>query len=453
VIAGMPLLLLTLAACSGGETEAPVEAPIAAVAVPPDVLSATWQVRMAAAAARAPFEGRPAWVAYFDGKRGEALAAFASENDAAALARAHAEYAAMYRQAALLAANAILQVYSADLQPSDPAEAEYLRGVSGVLLARPEEAAHLGRSGSSTVPGLAARDKAWKAWFDAPPAPVPDAVLDLRGKTLAELMSGPPGSLPGGDVEPQSAPLVGEEGEVKIGDPGVLFALSRAHEAWARAADPTAEATIDAYLNPFRLPVETRVSPTAATAADPWLFMSAYTSAADMQFAALASAGDLAGAEALAAQSAYASIAKACTREKVDADCVIEQAGVFGSAIEDAMAVVNGGQADGFHRPFSAFARAGVLRAADLYARARGEDETSGILRINAQDRNVDRARDPVFTLFLAAWDAGNRNTPRATELVHQSIDLLPGLVEARAPLDALHIRLARNSAPGVPMH
>jgi hypothetical protein len=448
----MPLLLLALAACSGEEAESPV-LPAASLAVGPELVKGTWQVRMAVAATRAPFEGRSSWVAYFEGDRGTALAAFASESDGPGLARAHTEYSAMYRQAALLAANATLQVYSADLQPSDPAETAYLRGVSGLLTAKPEEAAYLGRSSASTVPGLAARDKAWKAHLDAATPGIPDALLQAAGASVDELSAGAPGTLPGSQVEPASAPLVGEPGEVRIGDPTVLLTLARVHERWARAADPASEAAIDTYLAPFRLPVEPRSQPTAAAVADPWLFMSAYTSAADMQFTALAAAGDLAGAEALAATSAFGAIAKACTTDKVDPDCVIEQAGLLGSAIEDGMAAANGGQVDAFHRPFSNFARAGVLRAADLWARARGESEASGILRINAQDRNTDRARDPVFTMFLAAWDAGNRNTPRATELVHQTISMLPGLVEARAPLDALHIRLARNSAPGVPMH
>lgn len=448
----MPFFVLALAACTGDEVEAPA-AVAAPAAVSNELVAGTWQVRMAVATARAPFEGRPSWVSYFDGDRGAALAAFVGEGDAPALARAHAEYSAMYRQAALLASNATLQVYSADLQPSDPAETEYLRGVSGVLTAKPEEAARLGRSGASKVPGLAARDAAWKAWLDAPASPLPDSLLLVGATPVEELAKGAPGTLPGAEVQPEAAPLVGEPGEVKIGDPSVLYALARVHERWARAADPASEAAVDTFLAPFRLPMEPRSLPPAATIPDAWLFMSAYTSAADMQFTALAAAGDLAGAEALAGSSAFAAIAKACTTDKVDADCVIEQAGLLGSAIEDAMALANAGQADAFHRPFSNFARAGALRSADLWARARGEDEVSGILRINAQDRNTDRARDPVFTMFLAAWDAGNRNTPRATELVHQSLSLLPGLVEARAPLDALHIRLARNSAPGVPMH
>lgn len=445
--AGMSFLFFMISACTGDDPTLGNPAAAKSSSLSADVVSATWQVRMAKSEARAPFEGRASWVAWFERRRYEALPAFASEQDNAGLARGHAEYAAIYRQAALLASNAILQVYGADLQVSDPAETSYLLGVSGVLTGNAEQAAKLGLSGGSSVKEFARRDAAWKAWFDEKKDPMPDSPAGLA--TVPE-----GGELPGETLVPTPLPLVGEPGEVAAGDPGDLFALSRWHEARARAADPAASETVDQYLNPFRLPFEARTPAPAAVATDVWLFMSAYTSAADMQFSALVSQGDLAAAEGLAGTSAYASIAKGCSVSgKVDIDCVIDEAAHLGSAIEDAMAASNGGQADGFHRPFADFARAGALRALDLFARARGEDETSGILRINAYDRNVDHASDPVFILFLAAWDAGNRNTTRATELVHQSLRLAPGLVVARAPLDALHIRLSRNAAPGVPMH
>jgi hypothetical protein len=132
---------------------------------------------------------------------------------------------------------------------------------------------------------------------------------------------------------------------------------------------------------------------------------------------------------------------------------MVDAAATVGSAIEEAMATANGGQVDSFHRPFADYARAGVLRAADRVAKARNQGDNSGRLRINAFDRSIGNATDPVFSMFLAAWDAGNRNTPRASEIVHQLLPSAPGLHVARAPLDALHIRLSRSAAPGVPMH
>ncbi len=442
----MFLIVQFLSACTGDEG-AVVTAPIVAASVSPEIVAATWQVRVAKPEPRAPFEGRQSWVAWYETRRPDALAAFASESDPLGLARAHTEYAAIYRQSALLAANAILQVYGADIQPSDPAETAYLLGVSGVLLKRPEYAERLGQSGTSAVLEVVRRDGLWKAWAAAPVGfpDEPAGTASVQGRA---------GELPVGGFAPMDLALVGEPGVVSAGDPGDLYALARWHEARAREADPASAAVIDRFLNPFRLPVEARVPDSEAVASDTWLFMSAYTSDADMLFSSLVAQGNLPGAEALAGKSAYAAIATGCTATgKVDVDCVIEQAARLGTAIEAAMAIQNGGAADGFHRPFSNYARAGALRAVDLYARARGEDEASGILRINAYDRNIDNAIDPVFILFLAAWDAGNRNTTRATELVHQNLRQVPGLELARAPLDALHVRLSRNAAPGVPTH
>lgn len=423
-------------------------APPPTSAVPAALVASTWQVRMAKTEARAPFEGRSSWVSYFGNRRDEALRAFKSENDNAGLARVHAEYAAMYRQAALLAANATMQVYGADRQPSDPAEADYLLGVSGLFTGQAEAAAKIGSSSKSKVNDVAARDAAWSAYVAAPDPSAADKAAGV------EKVVGALAELPGADRVTIDLPLQGEPGTVAAGDPSELWALSRWHEARAREADAAAGDTIDQFLDPFRLPFEAPPERSTAPAGDTWLFMSPWCSAADLQYVANAAAGrDTTGA--MAATSIYASVAQGCTREggKLDVDCVVDEAAHVGSAIEDAMAAANAGQADGFHRPFADYARAGVLRALDLVARTRGDSDASGRLRINALDRSLGAAADPLFYLFVAAWDAGNRNTPRAAEIVHQNLSMLPGLHVARAPLDALHIRLSRNAVPGVPMH
>ncbi len=444
------LLLAYNVGCSGDEATlgSGDATPEVVSGVPTALVASTWQVRMAKAEARAPFEGRPSWVSYFGNRRDEALSAFKSENDNAALARAHAEYAAMYRQAALLAANATIQVYGADRQPSDPAEADYLLGVSGVLTDSAEHAAKLGASGKSKAGDVAQRDAAWAAYAASPGTSVADQASG------ADKVVGVLADLPGADRTTIDLPLQGEPGTVAAGDPGELWALSRWHEARAREADPSAGEIIDQFLDPFRLPFEAPPERSTAAATDTWLFMSPWGSAADLQYVAnVASGRDTTGT--MAATSLYASVAQGCTREgnKLDVDCVVDEAAHVGSVIEDAMAAANGGQPDGFHRPFADYARAGVLRALDLVARARGDSDASGRLRINALDRSLGAAADPLFYLFVAAWDAGNRNTPRASEIVHQNLSMLPGLHVARAPLDALHIRLSRNAVPGVPMH
>lgn len=398
---------------------------------------------------RGPFEGRAAWVSYFSGRRDEALRGFVAESDPPALARLHTEYAALYRQAALLAANATVQVYVADRQPSDPAETDFLVGVSGVFLAQPESAAKLGSSSSSTVAAVKAKDALWAAWAASrTEGAVPDEPAGLAA------INGAAGELPGGDYPLLKLPLVGEPGAVESGDPGELWALSRWHEAKAIEADPAAVETIAQVLDLFRLPFEAKVERTAASASDAWLFMSPYTSAADLHYLAnLAQGRDT--TTTMATQSVYAAAVAGCTTPEgaTNVDCLVDEAAIVGKSIEVAMASNNGGQVDGFHRSFADFARAGVLRAGEMAARSRGEAEASGRLRINAFDRSIGSAADPVFYLSLAAWDAGNRNTPRAAELVHQLLPSAPGLHVARAPLDALHIRLSRNAVPGVPMH
>jgi hypothetical protein len=111
-----------------------------------------------------------------------------------------------------------------------------------------------------------------------------------------------------------------------------------------------------------------------------------------------------------------------------------------------------GGGVQAFHRPFAEIARVAVLRAGMLVADGAGQYRDAGILRINALERSNGPAGDPVFLLSVAAWDAGNRNPLRAQELIHALAKAHPALEAARIPLDALHIRLSRNTASGGPV-
>jgi hypothetical protein len=111
------------------------------------------------------------------------------------------------------------------------------------------------------------------------------------------------------------------------------------------------------------------------------------------------------------------------------------------------------GKEEGFHRPFADIARVAVLRAGMLVADAAGQYRDAGILRINALERSTGPTGDPVFLMAVAAWDAGNRNPQRAQDLIHSLTGRFPGVDAARYPLDAMHIRLARNAGPATPVH
>jgi len=437
------LLLGLLGGCTSAPTT-PVETG-SSLAVPAALVSATWQVRMAVAENRAPFEGRDAWIQYFQGHRGSALQGFASDGDKPALARLHGEYAAMYRQATLAAAWSFVQTYGTDAQETDPKEMTTLVGISGVLLKTPEWSAKLG---STPGTAISAADTEWKTWLEQGahwPPPLTGAP-NLPGKAET-------GKLPDAGALPHwTFKHQGEEGSIETADLRTLLALSLYHEEAAKLADPASAAIVDALLNPWRLPVETPVS-TSTALSDPFLFMSVYTSSGDALFMADLASEGASAIEKHQSDSAAAVIVKTCRKDAViDVDCVLDQATALTRAIVDGMKQA-AGKEDSFYRPFSEYARIGILRAGDRAAAVIGDRDDMGRLRVNALDRSIDAARDPLFLLSVSAWDAGNRNSLRCADLLHALIPDIPGLEAVRLPVDALQIRVGRNAAPSHPMH
>lgn len=464
------MILTLLFACSGEPKDAKAPAVAAPVgAVSESLIGQTWQVRLASDAARAGFEGRASWTAYFQGHRKDALAAMASENDPVGLARMHAEFAAMYDEAALLAAQSVVQVYGVDAQPTDPLEVQFLLGEAGVILADPALRARFGGSGASTNKDVARRDTAARAW-------VTTGASDPIPSLLTGLLPDPPaaGSAPGlGPVPTYAFPeQTPEKLTVASADLLAIWALARWHERAAVTAggatpDPGAAMLVNAHRVPGD-PTPPSVAVPTPKIEDATLFLGPYTTGGDL---ALASElrNPLTASVAVSQHvqdSPYAAIIQSCTGPaptapaagapaaiaSVSVDCVIDQASELGTAVQDAMAKAAGGPQD-FHRFFADQARAGVLRVAADAAFAVGDSDAGGRLWLNAIDRAVGKAYDPLFVLSVAAWDAGNRNSVRATEMVHSLVDEIPGLDVARLPLDALHVRLSRSAAPGVPMH
>ena len=462
------MLLTLILACAGGSVEAPPPVATAGM-VSAELVASTWQVRLAPDAARSAFEGRASWTAYFEGKRKDALAAMATESDPAGLARMHAEFAAMYQEAAVMAAQSIKQVYGVDGQPTDPVEVAYLLGEAGVILDDPALMARFGECGASKVPGLAARDAAWKAWVAAGGKPVaaswPMGDIVRPGEVV---LGGAPGL---GPVPTYTFPERTPEAlGVQAADLMSLWSLSLWHlSAATKGGDSVPYGAFDliqAHGAPAYRgmgwrewvglpPAETTPPPPTPTVSDAVLFLGPYTTGGDLALdAALRNPAEAASAVAAhVSDSPYAAVLQGCTQDgKIAVDCVIDQSAALGTAIEDGMAQAAGGAQD-FHRFFASQARAGLLRVAADAAFAAGDSDAGGKLRLNALDKAVGKAYDPLFVLSVAAWDAGNRNSVRATELVHPLVDEIPGLDVARISLDALHVRLSRSAAPGVPMH
>lgn len=451
-----PVLLLLLA-CSGSEPETPT--PAAASAVPAELVGRTWQVRLAPAAARAEFEGKDGWVALFENRRADALRAFAAAGDAAGAARMHLEYAALYRQAALVGSHAAIQVWLVDAQPTDPVETAFVVGQAGVLTADEEAAKRLGASSASKTAPLGRQDAAWQAWFAGKPTDPPDAVAATGPGAPAADAPGPLpdlGALPHYEVRertPEALP-------VGLADLGSVWALARWHEQKALAGPPEVAAVVPGWLEPWRLPVEAAVTDPVLAVPDSLLFLSTASTAGDvglLQDLASTARGREPVVTALAdhvADSPYAAVLTRCLGpERIDESCVSDEGAALARAITDAMAAANGGVAEAFHRPFADYARLGLLVAATLASEALMDPTQAARFRLAGLDRATGGARDPLFLLSVAAVDARNRYSLRAGELVHELLPQIPGLEAARVPLDALHVRVSRNAAPGRPMH
>jgi hypothetical protein len=338
----------------------------------------------------------------------------------------HLELAALYRQAARLDAEATLQVYGADHQATDPNDVQYLVSVSRALLAR-------GRDEPPPVPAdpvFAARLKGWMVggW---PPAPA--AELALRDPSEAIRVREMPEQ-----TKDQKA--------VQVVDPTELLALALWHGEKAKGGDPAGEL----WLDPWRVESEPLSTSTAA-ATDDLLFAGFATTSEDLAFLAQTCRGT--GPIPEAPQSpAAAVLSGAVEAGKLDVQRLLERSQAFSTEILAAMAQ-KAGQEEGFHRTFADLGRLGALRAGICVAERLGQAEDAGLIRVNIHDLSEGPTRDPVFTLSLAAWDAAHRNAVRSLDLVHSLTTDFPQLELARVPLDAMSVRLSRNSAPSAPVH
>ena len=426
-------------------------------ALPADLVAASWPARLAVDAARAPFEAHPGWGMMFQRKTDEALRAFAGDPpQKVPLARLHADLSALYRQAALLGANATRHVYGSDRLPEDPPQVDYLLGEALLLSGDCGGAvATLGRlQGDSS---LTARADALRAYAAAPTCGADFAPLTLAPfPTLSDPPT--PGLLPEIDTAAAYAfaDPTGAGGPPTSGaELSALIALALWHEQAAlMAAGPEGAAAVGQLLAPWRLPGEPMVAPTAAeTLDDAWLFGGFALSAADLAFVAAARVDGLVAVEAWKGSSLFAAaMGPAVVDGAVVPELVLDQAALMGKTLREAQGSAAGGPQD-FHRMFSDIGVVGFLRAAVVVAEAAGQARDAGILRVNAFERSAGATGDPVFFVALSAWDAGNRSPLRAQEIVHNHLTRFPALAVARYPLDALHLRLGRTAAPSNPVH
>jgi hypothetical protein len=455
------LSLLTCALLAGiggcGGDEALPEAPQASEVVIGEALVAKmWPVLLSDDAARASFESDPGWQHLFERSYGEALSAFKASNNGPGLARVHQEYAAVYRQGALVAANATGHVYANDKTETDPTGLQYMVGVSRAIQGD-LEAAGLALKTSLATEAVHGSAQAWTQrlagsegfptqlpWLDQLAGPMGPVVPGTQPTAL---------DLPHYRLAERSA----QGAIVGANDPTALLALSAWHLEAARLADSSFGADLPLLMNTWRLPVDSPVTGALTGDAGPRLFGRVLLCPEDVYFLAAVDAGGPDVVAAWADRSPLAAaIAPAWDGDKLDHQMVLDQSVRVMRQAQATMVAASGGKA-GFHRPFALFVRLGVLRAGMRVADKAGQYRDAGILRLEALERmeggKGSVQRDPAYALSVAAWDASNRSPLRPEDILHKLIADFPALAAARSPLEALHLRLNRHAAPSTPVH
>ncbi|NCG20970.1 MAG: hypothetical protein GWP91_18325 [Rhodobacterales bacterium] len=448
------VVLLGLTAC-GGETApaAPSAAEVAAASAlhaPAERVAEAWPVLMATEEDFAPYAGKQGWISLVMKRDYRLSVEQLGPNGGADAARAHAEMAAVYRQAALLSAYALIETYGKTPVPTDPVGAAHLLSVSYAITGDLENA----RAQSAKLEGISDPTNPWHApwseWLGGD-AIWPLALTELPLELSAAASGGWPevGDLPHYRLPEQNGGSVRD-----MGDPGALVALALWHDQAAQIAAPEFAEVTKSYRIGYRMPVEPSLSVTAPLTM-PYLFGSDYLVPGDAAFIA-----DVTGEMGISAiekhvdTSLLAWAAQASrVAGKMDAERAVD---VLAALREDLLirsAEVSGGEPLLHHRQFSDMAHVGAFRNLALVAEIEGDREVSGLLRINAMERSQKATACPVGLLALGAWDASNRYPSRAQDILHSHARRLPSLETARYGLDVMALRVSRErpgETPGI---
>lgn len=429
--------LLGLAACSGGTEEGTESSEPTLLSE--EGMASLWAMQACDEAIRAPFEEDGGWAELIMKRQVSKGVEQLGSSGGLAAAHAHADAAAMYRQAALLVAYSFIETYGKTGQPTDPAGTAHLLTVSYALTGDLDSARKHAEAAGDLVE-LQPWHQPWATWLSEGAEWPPD-LKSLPMQLPPPTVGGWPsiGTLPHYKLSEQE----GSEFSVEYADPGGLVSLAMWHERTAMQAAGEHSGAVEVYGAAYRLPVE----PVVAHADLPMelLFGSDYLVAGDASFIADVVAGGPEAVEAHQETSILAGIAaEARTDGKVDREKAIDLAAKLRSDLIAAMAAAEGGEKV-YHRTFADLGQLGVLRGLALVAEAEGDRETSGVLRINAMERSVDAGGAPAFLLSLAAWDAANRYPARGAEIVHNLVRRYPSIAAARYGLDVLALRVSRE--------
>ncbi|MBX2799174.1 MAG: hypothetical protein KTR31_15985 [Myxococcales bacterium] len=451
---GFGMAFAMVIACTTSTPDVPTTPDVEAFGLPLERLDETWVVQLATEEALNPFATEPGWVSsVMKRDLGEAVKIMGRLGGLPA-ARAHADAAAQYRQAALIAANSLVEVYGKTPQPTDPVGAQHLVAVGHVLRGELPEARRAAEQLSAVERDPTdAWHAPWRGWLEGEGAWPPDlSSLPLslpepavgRWPVAAEL---PHYSLPERTED-------GRRSGVRrtMADPGALVALWLWHDAAAHTAAGEQGSLVDAYRAGYRVPAEGPVAPAGPLPLE-LLFGSDLLSPGDADF--LADLHGDAGMDAVDAHADSSVLAWIASQARVegalDAERAVDEVAELRAALLERTTSEAGGASLGHHRQFADIAAVGTLRSLALVAEVAGDRETSGKLRIEAYGRSNRATADPVGLLALAAWDASNRYPMRALDILHGQATRSPNLEIARYGLDVLGLRVGHERTGETP--
>jgi hypothetical protein len=441
--------LFSMVGC-GGESEEPPSAADVAMSVDAERLAETWPVAMATEESFVAYAQHAGWSSLLMKRNYMDAVEQLGKSGGLDAARAHAELAALYRQAALLSANALVETYGVTPEATDPLGTQHLLTVSYALQGDLEKArAASGALGDVDDP-TQVWHAPWKTWLAGDAAWPPDLSglpVDLGEPTVG----GRPtlGSLPHFSL-PE---LGGNDAKRDMSDPSALVLLALWHDAAAKLAAGDKAGIVDTYRAGYRLPIEPAVAVGDALPMS-FLFGSDLLVPGDGNF--LADLHGDQGVKAIDKHEASSLLAHLAVKSrgdagKMDAERAIDLVTQLRAELVEASAAKTGGEVQRHQRTFADVAYVGALRSLALVAEVEGDREVSGLLRINALERSEKATACPVGMLALGAWDTSNRYPLRAQDILHAQARRFPSLEAARYGLDVLALRVSRERTGETP--
>jgi len=440
--------LLAATGC-GGDTDVPEVEVSKDLTIPAERLAKSWPIQLSTEESIEQYTQKQGWMSLMWKRNYRTAIQQLGPSGGIEGARIHAEMAALYRQSALLAANAMIETYGETPEASDPVGTKHLLAVSYAVNGQLDKARAASAALGETDDPTQAWHGPWKTWLAGDAAWPPDLSslpFDLGAPTA--------GGFPTVEALPHySLPELGGSTATRdMGDPSALIALALWHDAAAKAAAGDKYPMVEVYRAGYRLPIEADVPPGDPMPMD-LLYGSDMLTAGDAPF--LADVHSKKGASAIDAHvgtSLVAYIAKMARKDgKIDAERAVDIVTEMRSKLVENASAKTDGNVLKHQRIFADIAYVGTLRNLALVAEVEGDREASGLLRINAMERSEKHTACPVGMMALGAWDASNRYPLRAQDILHAQARRFPSLETARYGLDVLALRVSRERTGETP--